>query len=118
MGLLLFLIAYLLFLPLSIATYCVLLSKGNASGYFMSSAANIDRFANREFRSLWNTILRKPYSYEFGDFRETLSSVLGKLQRDGQLTKTGVLLSSFLDLIDKGHCKNSIMEFEKYILRL
>lgn len=116
MGFLLFLVAYFLFLPLSFATFCILLAKGKSSGYFRSSASNIDRFANREFRTLWNVTLRKPYSYEFGDFRETLSSVLGKLQRDNKLTRTGKILSSFLDFIDKGHCYKSIMDFENYNL--
>ena len=110
MGVILFLIAYILFLPLSVATYCVLLAKGNHKGYFHSSALSLDIYANREFRTLWNVTLRKPYSYEFGAPTETISSVLGKLQRDKQLTTSGKCLVWILDTLDKNHCQKSIME--------
>lgn len=49
--------------------------------------------------------------YQFGDFRETISSVLGKNQRDGTLSKKGEILVSILDFIDKDHCKKSINNF-------
>ena len=105
---LLFLIAYLLFLPLSIANFIILCFKGGAKGYFLSSALSLDIYANREFRTLWNNTLRKPYSYEFGKVGETISSVLGKLQRDNQLTITGKCLVFILDTLDKNHCFKSI----------
>lgn len=108
----LFLIAYLLFLPVSLLNYCfvVLIKDKSSKGYFRTSAVNIDRFGNREFRTLFNSTLRKKGGYEFGDFRETISSALGKNQRDQTLSTTGKTLVLILDTIDKDHCKKSIME--------
>lgn len=108
----LFLIAYILFLPVSLINYCfvVLIKDKSSKGYFRTSAVNIDRFGNREFRTLFNSSLKKKEGYEFGDFRETISSVLGKNQRDQTLSKTGKILVFILDKIDKNHCEKSIME--------
>ena len=106
----LFLIAYVLFLPISLINYCfvVIIKDKSSKGYFRTSAVNIDRFANREFRTLFNATLKKEEGYEFGDFRETISSVLGKNQRDKTLSKTGKALVWILDKLDKNHCINSI----------
>lgn len=108
MGFFLFILAYTLFLPLSLINWVVVLSKGSAKGYFRSSAINIDRFANREFRTLWNLALKKNEGYKFGHIDETISSVLGKNKRDGTLSKKGKILASILDFFDKNHCFNSI----------
>ena len=43
---------------------------------------------------------------------ETISSALGKNQRDGTLTKIGRALVWILDKIEKEHCKKSIKEIE------
>ncbi|MGQ1929829.1 hypothetical protein [Ornithobacterium rhinotracheale] len=106
----LFLIAYTLLLPLTIFNYVVVVrAKDKTSkGYFRSTAVNIDRFGNREFRATWNKYLRKENGYAFGDERETISSVLGKNERDGTLTKCGQILCKFLNKIDKNHCSKSI----------
>lgn len=106
----LFIIAYLLVLPLTFINYIVVFftSKDHAKKYFRTTAVNIDKFGNREFRTLWNLTLRKQTGYEFGNINETISSVLGKNQRDGTLTTTGKILAKILDIIDKDHCKNSI----------
>ncbi|MDV4026821.1 hypothetical protein CMT52_21100 [Elizabethkingia anophelis] len=80
------------------------------SGYFRQFAVDIDRFGNHHFRSFFNANLIQVTGYKFGDFRETISSVLGKNQRDKTLTKTGKILVSILDFIDKEHCKKSIVE--------
>ena len=108
----LYLIAYILFLPLSLINYCfvVIIKDKISKGYFRTSAVNIDRFGNREFRTLFNATLKKEEGYKFGNFEETISSVLGKNQRDKTLTKTGKALVWILDKIDKDHCKKSIME--------
>lgn len=113
LGLILFLIAIILFLPLTIINFVVVAFKGKAEGYFMSSAINLDRYGNYEFRSLFNLILKKNGGYEFGDFRETISSVLGKNQRDNTLSKTGKILVFILDRLDKEHCKKSIKELNE-----
>ena len=102
---LLFIIAYILMLPLTIINYFMV---DNKKGYFLSTAMNIDIFANREFRATWNKLLITEQGYKFGTIGETISSALGKNQRDNTLTKTGKILCSILNFIDKDHCKNSI----------
>lgn len=108
----LFLIAYILILPLSIINYFVVLftAKDNAKGYFRSTAVNMDKFGNREFRTLFNAIFIKKNGYKFGNPKETISSVLGKNERDGTLSKCGKALAWFLNTIDKDHCRKSIVE--------
>ena len=112
MNLLLFLVAWLLILPLTVWNLIVVYQKnGSVKGYFRSTALSIDIWANREFRTLWNVKLRIENGYEFGREGETISSALGKNQRDNTLSKTGKLLVKILDFFDENHCKNSIKEF-------
>lgn len=85
-------------------------SKDNAKGYFRSTAVNLDKFGNREFRTLWNETLRKKSGYKFGNPEETISSALGKNQRDKTLTNAGKSLAWILDTLDKDHCVKSIVE--------
>lgn len=80
------------------------------TGFFRSDAVNIDRFGNYSFRGLLNATLRKPWGYEFGNFNETISSVLGKNERDGTLSRAGKLLVWVLGMIDKDHCRKSIAD--------
>lgn len=70
----------------------------------------MDRYGNYNYRGIFNAWLITKEGYQFGDFRETISSVLGKNQRDKTLSKTGKTLVSILDFIDKEHCKKSIVE--------
>ena len=69
---------------------------------------NLDIFANREFRALWNEVLRTELGYEFGIIGETISSALGKNQRDGTLTNNGKALVWVLNRFEKDHCLKSI----------
>ena len=108
MNLILFLTAYLLLLPLTFINYAVVAHKSSSKGYFRSTAVNLDRFGNREFRALFNKVLIKENGYRFGDIRETISSVLGKNQRDDTLSKWGKVLVWILDKLDKNHCEKSI----------
>lgn len=62
----LFIIAYILLLPLSLLNYIVVAFRGKSSGYFRSTAVNMDKFGNREFRSLFNATLRTDAGYRFG----------------------------------------------------
>jgi len=55
--------------------------------------------------------LRIDGGYEFGKTGETISSALGKNQRDNTLTNCGKILVTILDFLDKNHCKKSIKEF-------
>ena len=107
MGFLLFIIAYLLFLPLSMVNFMLVRTKG----YFKDSAISLDKYANREFRTLWNKTLRKINGYQFGNIGETISSALGKNERDNTLTKTGKALVWILNQLEKDHCFLSIKEF-------
>ena len=101
----LFIIAYILFLPLSFINFLFVRNKG----YFKSSAINIDKFGNREFRtSLNKTLIHENSPFQFGNEIETISSVLGKNQRFGHLTKFGKIICKILDTIDKNHCEKSI----------
>lgn len=109
----LFITAYILLLPLTIINYLVVARKNKETGYFRSTAVNIDRFGNREFRALFNQVLITEPGYQFGDIRETISSVLGKNERDGTLSKNGKILVFILDKLDKDHCKKSIMIFDE-----
>lgn len=85
-------------------------SFSRINGYLRSFAIDVDRFGNHHFRSLFNATLITADGYKFGDFRETISSVLGKNQRDKTLTRTGEVLVFILDKIDKNHCEKSITE--------
>lgn len=105
MGFLLFIIAYILFLPLSLINFLVVKNK---KGYFKSSAINLDKFGNREFRTLLNKTLKTENGYSFGNINETISGVLGKNERDKTLSKVGKILVCILNKLDKDHCKKSI----------
>jgi len=105
MGFLLFIIAYILYLPLTVINFCLVESK---KGYFKSSAITLDKLANREFRTLWNKVLRTESGYHFGKINETISSALGKNQQLKTLTKTGLALVWLLDKLDNNHSIKNI----------
>lgn len=114
MGILLFLIAISLFIPLTIVNlFCVIwkykISWKTINGYFNNTAIDIDRFGNRNFRTLLNLTLQNN-GYQFGNINETISSALGKNKRDNTLTKTGLILCFILDSLDENHCIKSIQE--------
>lgn len=103
----LFIIAWVLMLPLTLINYLLVKEK---KGYFRSTALNIDIWANKEYRTLWNKMLIVEKGYKFGKDAETISSALGKNERDETLTTTGKYLVKILNKIDENHCKNSINE--------
>lgn len=105
MGFILFVIALILIFLLTLINYWYVENK---EGYFRSTAMNLDIFANREFRALWNEVLRTELGYEFGIIGETISSALGKNQRDGTLTNNGKALVWVLNRFEKDHCLKSI----------
>jgi hypothetical protein len=116
LGLLLFIIAYTLFIPLTMINIVfVLVTKVKAyqflktiGGYFADEALSLDIYGNRSLRTMWNIILRKKNGYKFGVPGETISSALGKNQRDKTMTWVGCLLCFILHVIDRDHCKKSI----------
>jgi hypothetical protein len=110
MGFLLFIIATILWLPMTLVNWiCVAFQYGLSNEYFLQTAIDIDRFGNHNFRCFLNTTMQVN-GYEFGDVRETISSALGKNQRDGTLSKFGKIICNILDWLDKDHCKKSIKE--------
>lgn len=105
MGLVLFIIAYLLFLPITIFNALNVKKKG----YLRDSAVNLDRYANREFRfSLNKYLILEKSPDRFGSIEETISSVLGKNQLSNSLTKFGKVICWILNKIEKNHCIKSI----------
>ena len=105
MGILLYIIAYLLFLPLTIFNALNVKKKG----YFKDTAINLDMFGNREFRFSLNKYLITEKSQDrFGNIEETISSVLGKNQLSNNLTKFGKVIVWILNKIEKNHCIKSI----------
>ena len=94
--------------------YVILIKKKftwkRLNGYFRNEALAIDRFGNSQYRSLFNTWFVKEKGYKHGNINETISSVLGKNQRDETLTKFGMLITKILDRMDENHCKDSINE--------
>ena len=111
MNLILFLVAWILIPPLTVWNLIIVNRKyGNTKGYFRGTALSLDFWANKEFRTLWNVKLRIENGYEFGKENETISSALGKNERDNTLSKKGKILVKILDFLDKNHCIKSIKE--------
>ena len=72
----------------------------------------IDQIGNSVCRDLFNATLINQYSsYMFGRINETISSVLGKNQRQGTLSGLGEIIVVMLDWLDPGHCEKSIQHF-------
>lgn len=76
-----------------------------------SLALGLDQIGNAVCRDMFNRLLIEQDGYKFGKVQETISSVLGKNERDWTLSLGGLLLVIVLDSIDKDHCKNSIQDF-------
>ena len=111
MGFLLYIIASILWQPLTLINWLAVAYKyGFSNDYFLETAIDIDKFGNRNFRTLLNLSLQKN-GYKFGDVRETISSALGKNKVLGTLTIAGLILCKILDFLDKNHCIKSIKEW-------
>lgn len=74
----------------------------------LSIATSVDASGNVICKDLFNLILIKKGGYQFGKRKETISSVLGKNQRDSTLTVLGNEVCDLLDLFDTDHCFRSI----------
>jgi hypothetical protein len=112
MGVILYIIATILWVILTLLNWVVVCFKyGLSNDYFKQTAIDIDRFGNRNFRAFLNVLMREEIGYQFGNVNETISSVLGKNQRDKTLTRFGRLICAILDSLDKNHCQNSIQNF-------
>ena len=76
----------------------------NLDNQMLAIATSIDASGNVVCLDLFNFVLIKKNGYKFGKRKETISSVLGKNQRDATLTKLGCLFVELLDKIEKDHC--------------
>ncbi len=80
---------------------------GYISKSVLSIATAIDTMANTTCRDLLNGWMRKSSGYEFGNYRETISRVIGKNEELNTLTDAGRALNNFLNWIDTGHTKSA-----------
>lgn len=80
----------------------------NFDNQMLAIATSIDASGNVVCVDLFNITLIKKNGYKFGNRKETISSALGKNQRDGTLTIAGTALCEILDFIDPNHCEKSI----------
>jgi len=83
-------------------------NKRMLSVWFYRTAREIDIFANVNGAEFFSAIFIRDGGYKFGNPKETISSVLGKNQRDKTLSIAGTMLRWVLDQIDENHCLNSI----------
>lgn len=125
MGFILSIIAYILFPIVAVLNFVVVTWKfmeakgflGAANDFWLQNALEIDVWSNWHFRTFWNASCRKRGGYHFGRSDETISSALGKNQRNNALSIFGWFIVIFLYVIDYkywgkgGHCLNSIKEF-------
>lgn len=86
-------------------------SVGYLSSIVRSLAVGVDQIGNSLCRDMLNHLLIEEDGYKFGKVNETISSVLGKNERDWTLSVIGTIIAEILDQIDKDHCKKSIQEF-------
>ena len=91
-----------------ILKYILTGNKKMLTVWFYRTAREIDLFANVVGAEFWNAVFIIDGGYKFGNPKETMSSVLGKNQRDKTLSIAGEILRWMLDRIDKNHCLNSI----------
>ncbi len=75
---------------------------------FKSRAVSISKLANKELKVVCNKFFIKENGYLFGADNETMSSVLGKNQRDGTLSGTGSILVWILNKLEENHCIDAI----------
>jgi hypothetical protein len=109
MGIILYIIATLLWIIITPINWVIVCYKdGLSNEYFKKTAIDIDKFGNRNFRAFLNLTMRVENGYAFGNVNETISSALGKNKRDKTLTQFGRFICMLLDSIDKNHCIKSI----------
>lgn len=92
-----------------IATEFVIRGK-TTSKYYFEVALQVDVLGNVMCQFLFNYLFITKEGYKFGKRGETISSVLGKNQRDETLIFLGLKLVATLDLFELNHCKISITE--------
>ncbi len=109
------LVLAILFFPIGVlVTILNAIREGSVSkiaGYLskslLSISLSLDTMGNTICRDLLNGWLRKQPGYEFGNYTETISRVLGKNEQTGTLTDAGRGLANLLNFIDKGHTERA-----------
>jgi hypothetical protein len=114
MGFILFIIAVILYLPLTFLNWVMVCIKyGLYNDYFLQTAKHIDIFANKNMRTLFNaTLIKDDSQHKFGEYEVTISAVLGYNEYYNYLTRTGVMIVWLLDKIDKKHCYKAAISYE------
>ena len=75
MGILLYIIATILWIVLTPINWVVVAMKhGLSNKYFFETAIDLDKFGNRNFRAFLNATMRINNGYAFGNPNETISS--------------------------------------------
>ena len=79
--------------------------------YFIEVALALDNAGNVIMQHLLNDtlLIKNTNTYQFGNKKETISSVIGKNHLTNTLSSLGKALNSFLNFIDKDHSLNSII---------
>jgi hypothetical protein len=79
--------------------------------YFIEVALALDNAGNVIMQHLLNDtlLIKTPNTYQFGNKKETISSVIGKNHLTNTLSPLGRALNAFLNFIDKDHSMNSII---------
>ena len=114
-GFLLFIIAYLLFIPLTVVNVVVVsVQKGfkGLSGYFTDSAYRLDLYACSELRGLWNLIFITKSGVRFGISGKSISYDLGHNEALGTLSFCGKAMVWVLDKIEPEHCRKAFLKLE------
>ena len=91
-----------------ILKYLLTGDKRTLSVWFWRTAREIDIFANVNGAEFFNALFIMEGGYKFGNPKETISSVIGKNQRDKTLSLAGKVLRWMLDQISHDHCLKSI----------
>ena len=106
---LLFVIAVIIF-AISFPISIIYIAVDAIVGLLGRMALSIDLAGNVLLSEPFNDFIITNDGYKFGNRKETISSALGKNQRDGTLTALGENLCNLLDWLDPEHCKKSIDE--------
>ena len=79
--------------------------------YFIEVALALDNAGNVIMQHLLNDtlLIKNTNTYQFGNKKETISSVIGKNHLTNTLSPLGKALNDFLNYIDKDHSLNSII---------
>ena len=79
--------------------------------YFIEVALALDNAGNVIMQHLLNDtlLIKNINTYQVGNKKETISSVIGKNHLTNTLSRLGKALNSFLNFIDKDHSLNSII---------